>query len=411
MVETEFPPISPRLEALQQAVKAGNSAALDAFWQEISRQGAPLIEPIIGDEKHSLVTFLWRGTDKTQNVALVSNLSGKMGASEAMTHLSETDLWYKTYKLPKDTRESYQFAVAGNNRTDLLNPRQFVFPDDAELGFTGWVSSVLELPNAPPQPWSAPRPGIPGGEITLHRIRSDFLDNEYRVWVYTPPSYTSDGAAYGFLLILDGWFYIQLIPTPTILDNLFAEDRLPPLVAILVGSPFDPTRQRDLACYPPFEEFVTKELLPWARATYHLTQDPVQTCVVGGSRGGLAAAYLGFKHPELFGQVLAQSGAFSWKPDGDSKFYWLPRQFEKSPRLPLRFYLEAGFFETAVETDFGGEQDFLAAARHMRDVLRVKGYEVHYQEFSTGHNPLNWKGTLATGLLALLAGGANERYV
>lgn len=36
-----------------------------------------------------------------------------------------------------------------------------------------------------------------------------------------------------------------------------------------------------------------KELLPWARARYHLIQDPAQTCVVEDSRGGLAAAYLG----------------------------------------------------------------------------------------------------------------------
>lgn len=408
MAEIELPPISPRLETLQQAVKGGNSAALDTFWQEVSQQGAPLIEPLIGDDKHSLVTFLWRGTDESQNIAVVSNLSGKMGASEAMTHMPGTDLWFRTYKLPNETRESYQFAVAGNHLTDPLNPRQFVFPDDAELGFTGWISSMLELPNAPSQPWSAPRPGVPGGEVALHRIHSESLDNEYRVWVYTPPGYTSDGAAYGFLLILDGWFYLRLIPTPTILDNLLAEGRLPPLVALLVGSPFDPTRQRDLACYPPFEEFIAKELLPWARATYHLTQNPVQSCVLGGSRGGLSAAYLGFKHPELFGQVLAQSGAFSWKPDGDSEFYWLPRQYAESPRLPLRFYLEAGLFETAIETDFGGDQNFLAAARLMRDVLHAKGYEVHYREYSTGHNPLSWKGTLATGLLTLLAEEAED---
>ncbi len=150
MAEIEFPPISPRLETLQLAVIGGNSAALDAFWQEVSQQGAPLIEPMIGDDKHSLVTFLWRGTDEAQNIAVVSNLSGKMGASEAMIHMPGTDLWYKTYKLPADTRESYQLSVAGNHVTDPFNPLQFVFPDDAELGFTGWVSSVLELPNTPP---------------------------------------------------------------------------------------------------------------------------------------------------------------------------------------------------------------------------------------------------------------------
>lgn len=392
--------VSPRLSTLQQELAAGTAAALDAFWQEVGQQGTPLIEPIAGEEKYSLVTFLWRATDKTQNVALVSNLSGQMGASEAMTRLPATDLWYKTYKLPNDTRESYQFAVAGNNVTDPFNPRQHIFPGDAEIGFTGWVSSVFELPDTPPQPWSSPRPNVPQGQVTLHRVRSELLDNEYRVWVYTPPGYTVDGAAYGFLLMLDGWFYVDLMRTPTILDNLLADGLLPPLVALMVGHPWDPTRQRDLACYPPFVEFVTQELLPWARARYHLAEDPAQTGVVGASRGGLAAAHLGFKHPELFGHVLAQSGAFSWKPEGESEFNWLPRQYTASPRLPLRFYLEAGLFETAIETDFGGEQNFLAVSRRMRDVLRARGYEVHYREFSGGHNPMNWD--LADGLLALL---------
>lgn len=401
----EIPLVSPRLEALQQAIEAGDSAALDAFWQEVSRQGTPLIEPIAGDEQHSLVTFVWRGADEDQGVALVSNLSGQMGAVEAMTRLPATDVWYKTYKLPNDTRESYQFSVAGQNVVDPFNPREHIWPDDPELAFTGWASSLLELPDAPPQPWSTPRPGVPAGQVTLHRLASQSLDRDYRVWVYTPPGFTTDGPPYGFLLMLDGWLYLHVMPTPTILDNLLAEGRLPPLVAIMVSLPMDPTRQRDLACYPPFADFVTQELLPWARTTYHLTSDPAQTCVVGASLGGLMAAYLGFKHSSLFGQVLAQAGAFSWKPDDESEFDWLPRQYAASPRLPLRFYLEAGLFETAVPTYFGGSQDFLAAARRMRDGLRARGYEVHYQEFSTGHGPANLKGTLATGLLALWAGG------
>jgi len=38
----------------------------------------------------------------------------------------------------------------------------------------------------------------------------------------------------------------------------------------------------------------------------------------------------------------------------------------------------------------------------MRDVLRARGYTVHYSEFAGGHNPMSWRGTLANGLMALL---------
>lgn len=48
---------SPKLERLRQALEAGDVATLNVFWQEVGRQGTPLIEPIEGDPEHSLVPF------------------------------------------------------------------------------------------------------------------------------------------------------------------------------------------------------------------------------------------------------------------------------------------------------------------------------------------------------------------
>jgi len=44
----------------------------------------------------------------------------------------------------------------------------------------------------------------------------------------------------------------------------------------------------------------------------------------------------------------------------------------------------------------------LESSRHMRDVLLAKGYEVHYQQFISGHDYVNWRGTLADGLIVLI---------
>jgi len=35
-------------------------------------------------------------------------------------------------------------------------------------------------------------------------------------------------------------------------------------------------------------------------------------------------------------------------------------------------------------------------------VLLSKGYEVHFQQFVSGHDDLSWRGTFADGLIALL---------
>jgi len=40
--------------------------------------------------------------------------------------------------------------------------------------------------------------------------------------------------------------------------------------------------------------------------------------------------------------------------------------------------------------------------RHVRNILRLKGYQVHYAEFSGGHDYICWRGTLADGLIALI---------
>ncbi len=68
-------------------------------------------------------------------------------------------------------------------------------------------------------------------------------------------------------------------------------------------------------------------------------------------------------------------------------------------KLDVTFYLDAGLFEVDL-TGSGGS--ILVPNRAMRDVLRAKGYAVHYQEFVGGHDYLSWHETLADGLLALI---------
>jgi hypothetical protein len=90
------------------------------------------------------------------------------------------------------------------------------------------------------------------------------------------------------------------------------------------------------------------------------------------------------------------------------------RQFAASPRLPLRFSFEAGLLEgTWWWRDLMLQQPnpppanlidptLLAANRNLRDTLQSKGYSVHYTEFNGNHGLLNWRGTLASHLIALV---------
>jgi len=355
-------PASPRLAALREEVAADGSAALARFWQRVSQEGTPLVEPVAGAAGEVLVTFLWRGDQETRNVLLFAppaDLAGEDGIAEArLRRLPGTDVWYKSRRMGADARFGYGFLVNDSLvpfakatpaeeearwaalRPDPLNPRR-----------TPELPSLAELPAAPKQPWIEPRPGVPAGRLEERSFASARLGNERIVRVYTPPGYDPKGKPYGLLILLDGRTYSSDIPTPTILDNLLAAGHLPPLVAVFVANPNPETRTRELSCHPPFAEFLARELLPWIRRGYRVAADPRRTVVVGSSLGGLAAACAAWRHSDAFGNVLALSGSFYWQPladaghGGDAEPEWLARQLATGPKLPLRFYLEAGLLE------------------------------------------------------------------
>jgi enterochelin esterase-like enzyme len=104
----------------------------------------------------------------------------------------------------------------------------------------------------------------------------------------------------------------------------------------------------------------------WLRQTYHVTHEPTQTFLAGGSYGALAAAFVARQRPATFGNVLALSGSFWWKPEAGNEWEWLTRQFALSPLRPLHFYLEVGLLESSpTPTGFAGQ---LLANRHLRNV-------------------------------------------
>jgi enterochelin esterase family protein len=393
-------------------VGAGNKSAIESFWQEMASRGTPLIEPIKGQASYSLVTFLWRHTEETKNVAVIGGVAGPDTVSQ-MTRLPNTDAWFKTYRVRNDARFIYAISI-----NDSLVPLTKVDSKDHEalkqrlstlksdpLNKSRRIidniphSSLVELPGAPAQPWVNRQPDAPAGVVEWKKIKSAILNNERMAAVYTPPGYRADATPYGLLIVFDGMAYTALVPTPIILDNLIEQNRIAPTVAIILANVTTTSRSDELPCNPRFADFLADEVVPWVRQNYNVTSDPSRIIVAGSSLGGLAATYAGFRHPEVFGNVLSQSGSFWWKPEGDDKGEWLTRQFEVSPKLPVRFYLDVGLMEVA--TSRPNESNMLTVNRRMRDVLRAKGYQLYYQEFNGGHEYVNWRGTLADGLLFL----------
>ena len=425
--EWSDPDPSPRIQELSKQIASGETKT-ESFWKEIAAQGTPLVEQL--NVNYWLVTFLWRAQHDTRSVMVTGSFNVPGPTRNNLMHrIGDSDVWYLTLKLPKAARFTYRLvpnnpprseSMQATAQADSYNPRRWECPKTAKKFL---CRSIAELPDAAPQPWIVSKPGTPTGRIEKQTIKSAIQKLDRDLIIYTPAGYKSDGPPNALLVLFDGDDILSDdFQGQTTLDNLAAARKITPTVVVMVDNVGD-RRLVDLVANPEFADFMATELVPWVRAHYNVTRDPERTVVSGKSAGGLAAAYMGLRHPEVFGNVFSQSGAFWWSPehsggvcaskcpedggrrsdpdgmDSRTEENWIAKQFVTSPKLPVRFFLEAGTFEVDKEGTGG---DILEATRTLRDMLLAKGYEVHFQQFVSGHDDLSWRGTFADGLITLL---------
>ena len=380
------------MQNLYRTIQKVGSAALSEFWMEMENQGTPIIEP--DSEGYSLVTFLWRHDGSARNIAVIQDWGADGIREHHMSRLPNSDVWYLTRQMRSDTRTTYQLSPSSSvdpnapapYQLDLLNPKTF----SVYLSETGHdiLFSLLELPDATALPWRQ-TDSIETGTIQFHTPFSD----QRRLWMYMPPVQSKKPLP--VLVVFDGRLYQDLMKLPEMLDYLIAQGQIPPVAALLV----DNLDRSELVCRNEFADYMANEVMPWLRAMYPITNDPQTSIVVGSSFGGLAAAFLGFRYPDIWGTVLSQTGWFRWHPDDDAEHHWLARQFTDMPKLPLRFWVQVGNLEVAQMLDGGPTQ--LDANRRFRDVLQSKGYDLTYYEYSGGHDASSLEFPLAKALIQI----------
>jgi hypothetical protein len=103
----------------------------------------------------------------------------------------------------------------------------------------------------------------------------------------------------------------------TTLDNLIAQKRVPPMIAISIGNGSGDAQgsQRGLeydTMSGRYAEFVETEVLPLVERQYNvkLTKNPDGRATMGGSSGAACAFTMAWFHPELYRRVLSYSGTF-----------------------------------------------------------------------------------------------------
>jgi enterochelin esterase-like enzyme len=217
------------------------------------------------------------------------------------------------------------------------------------------------------------------------------IDYQRPITVYVPAQYVA-GSDAPFMIMHDGPKGKPNMELLRILDNLIAQKRIPPLVAIMVangggdaqghqrGKEYD-TMSGMLA------DYVEAEVLP--RVEKHcevkLTRDPDGRATMGNSSGGSAALIMAWYRTNLYRRVLTTSGTFvnqqwpfdSETPGGAWDFH--ETIIPKSDKKPIRIFISVGdrdLLNPNVMRD--GMHDWVEANHRMAKVLKAKGYAYQY---------------------------------
>ena len=215
------------------------------------------------------------------------------------------------------------------------------------------------------------------------------IDYKRAIGVYIPAGYQA-GTEAPFIVVHDGPG--QAKGYKTILDNLIAQKRIPPIVLIAIqngggdaqgherGKEYD-NMNGDYATY------IEEEVLPRVEKNckVKLTKDPEGRAAMGSSSGGSAALIMAWFRNDLYHRVLTTSGTFvnqAWPfdakyPDGAWGFH--ETLIPSSPKKPIRIFISVGdadLLNPNVMRD--NMHDWVEANHRMAKVLKAKGYEYQY---------------------------------
>ena len=394
---------SSRIAHLAREIAANRHPSTDNFWRELAGN-APLVEPLPGVRDSVLVTYVWRGDETTNGVALSGGMPDRCG-DKPLRRLPGTDVWYRSERTPAAARFSYRFRVNAPldaprsygdiaareqqypTRADPLNPE--AHPLDG---------TMLRLDGAARR---APAPAATAplrGRLHDSTVTSAALGGTRPVWIYTPPGFERE-ARYPLLIVLDGRVGTNGLRIPALLEMLVDRGAISPTVAVFVGNPNPLVRAQDYMGSAAYTTFLADELVPLMVARYAADSAPGRHAVVGVSLGGLAATFAAHARPDRFGGVISLSGAHWYRPGWRDAPHpiteadgWLTQRIAESPRQPIRLFLAAGALESRCP------YPYLAASRRLSEVLRARGYELRWNEYVGGHDVENWLAQMPAAL-------------
>lgn len=393
----------PIIIEVENEILKGNTRALKKFWSYINDNGNPIVEDIFGNDEYKIVTLIYKGKEKLENVVLIPPVGMRKLENHVMEKVKNTDIWYISYKVRKDICFTYEFSCNDplnndwnrrwkNVKGDMFNKNVIIYINK-ETKKERKVPFVM-MKDSKKRKYIQKNADAKEGTLYEHKIISENLNEQRKVYVYVPYGYDKDKDSCGVVVLNDGDQYIKTLQALNVFDNLMYKKEIPEVIAVFIDS--DKNRAENMQCSHKYARFIGEELISFLKDNYSISLKPEKNVIGGYSLGGLFAAYMGMKYSNIFGNVLSQSGSYWYKRDGfeNRNTIWINEEYKKMGKLNLKFYINVGAIEPQVSMKNTNIE--------FKDYLIRNGYDVKFEEFSSGHDYIYWGETLADGLKYLL---------
>jgi enterochelin esterase-like enzyme len=371
------------------------------------------VTPVI--ESDSIFSLYWFGN--AARVLVSGDLQSGWSVPDTMaeTDCGENRFFHISYKVPPDARLDYRLRVDSTEMTDPRNP--VVTPS----GYG--PHSQVAMPGFTPNPIRMDRRKTAKG--SFHWI--PFISSNQKVAsrnlkVYLPAGY-ENLTRLPVIFILDGLEALDYMNYNTVLDNLVADGRIVPVIAVFIPPGNRMTENLGEESVH-FVHVICDELVPVIDRAFKTDPQPASRAISGISSGGHLALLTVLTRPDVFLNGAGQSPTLS-----ETLFEALgefPGKFEsilqpenrktaggadpgqntghrerapgsmtagketaEIPKFTTRIYFDVGRFDLPQGT--AGDQSFLEAATLLHQELDQKGIGHLFRIVNDGHEWASWR--------------------
>lgn len=228
---------------------------------------------------------------------------------------------------------------------------------------TGMIGLRPNQPTAPAE-FDVAKPGIARGKVVPFEYESKTAGT-FRATLYLPPCYSSE-KDYPVLYLLHGAMgdehdWVREMHADAILDNLYADEKLAPMLVVIPSSlsvtaraEAGDSREAMVRAGMAFGQVLVQDLIPFMESNYPAIPDREHRALAGVSMGGAIALATGMANADQLAWIGAFSGAGRrWsEPREALRLLWLSVGDEDSTAGTSMTAASAFFTEKNVPHEF-----------------------------------------------------------